>query len=183
MNLVQVKGPVKVVDGLLDPYEYDLLKKMILDDHDFPWYWRNQVLFESYEEGDSYMCRDLENWQLCHWFYKDGAPRSDQFDSIVPILDKLNIGALIKIKANLNPMSPEIVEHGFHYDQDWKNTKTCVYYVNDNNGFTLFEDGTKVYSKANRAVIFDGKTSHCGSTCTDEKRRIVINLNYYPIER
>ena len=163
---------MQIIDRLLDPYEYGLLRKVFLEDHDFPWYWRDSILLE----GD-------DDYQLLHWLYKDGAPRSDHFDNIVPILDKLKIGALCKIKANLNPRTEEIKEHGYHRDQDWKGVKTCVYYVNDNNGYTLFEDGQKVHSKGNRAVIFDGMTSHAGSTCTDEKRRIVININYYPIER
>ena len=66
---------MQIIDRLLDPYEYDLLKKVFLQDHDFPWYWRDSVLLE----GD-------DDYQLLHWLYKDGAPRSDQFDNIVPSL-------------------------------------------------------------------------------------------------
>ena len=174
---------MKVIDRFLAPYEHDLLTKLLRESHDFPWFWRDSILLENYDEGDSFRCNRLDNYQLVHWFYKDGAPRSDHFDNIVPILNKLKIGSLIKVKGNLNTCTPEVVEHGFHFDQDWKHTKTCVYYVNDTDGYTLFEDGTRVEGKANRAVIFDGKTAHSGTTCSDQKRRIVININYYPIDR
>ena len=50
--------------------------------------------------------------------------------------------------------------------------------MNDNNGYTLFEDGTKVESKENRVVIFDSQMRHAGIPCTDEKRRVVINFNF-----
>ena len=173
---------MKIIDDLLDPYEYDLLEKLF-SGHEFPWFWSDQVLYDKYDNCPDYRCGKLDNYQLFHWFYKDGAPRSEHFDNIVPILNKLQIGSLIKIKANLNTYTPEVIEHGYHYDQDWKNTKTCVYYLNDNDGYTLFQDGNRVDSKANRAVVFDGKTSHSGTTCSNQKRRIVININYYPIER
>ena len=34
-------------------------------------------------------------------------------------------------------------------------------------------------SVANRMVIYDSEVDHDGITCTDEKRRVVINFNYY----
>ena len=36
----------------------------------------------------------------------------------------------------------------------------------------------KLKVKANRAVVFDGRTLHCGVDCTDSLRRVVINFNY-----
>ena len=37
----------------------------------------------------------------------------------------------------------------------------------------------KVESVANRLLIFDPKMMHSGSSSTDVKNRIVINLNYF----
>ena len=56
--------------------------------------------------------------------------------------------------------------------------KTSVFYLNDNNGYTKFENGEVIESKANRAVIFDSPELHTGSTPTDEYARYVINLNW-----
>ena len=49
--------------------------------------------------------------------------------------------------------------------------KTAVFYVNTNNGYTEFEDGTKVESVENRIIFFDGSRPHNSSTCTDQKIR------------
>ena len=51
--------------------------------------------------------------------------------------------------------------------------------MNTNNGYTKFENGTKVESVANRMLTFSANMKHTGTSCTDEKRRIVINFNYY----
>ena len=60
------------------------------------------------------------------------------------------------------------------------NQKTAIFYINTNNGYTLFKDGTKVDSVQNTMLIFDGSLDHCGVSCTDQKRRIVLNINYVP---
>ena len=84
------------------------------------------------------------------------------------------------MKLNLNPRRSTIMEHGFHVDNDLPKAKTAVLYFNDNNGYTLFEKtGEKVYSKENRIVIFDNHLKHTGTTCTDKKRRVVMNINFY----
>ena len=56
---------------------------------------------------------------------------------------------------------------------------TAVFYVNTNNGYTIFESGEKVSSVENRMVIFDSNILHTGTTCTDERVRCVLNFNYY----
>ena len=84
-----------------------------------------------------------------------------------------------RVKINLTPRTVEHNYTAWHTDTKQHN-KTAIFYVNTNNGFTRFKDGTKVMSKANRMVIFDAQTEHSGVTCTDEKVRVVININYFP---
>ena len=43
---------------------------------------------------------------------------------------------------------------------------------------TIFEDGKKVESVANRMLTFPANMKHTGTSCTDEKTRVVINFNY-----
>ena len=50
--------------------------------------------------------------------------------------------------------------------------------LNTCNGYTKFKKSGKVKSVANRMVIFDSNLEHQGVTCTDKKRRVVINFNY-----
>ena len=55
---------------------------------------------------------------------------------------------------------------------------TSIFYLNTNNGYTYFEDGSKVKSIANRFVIFPCYMSHGGASCTDNDNRVVLNINY-----
>ena len=55
---------------------------------------------------------------------------------------------------------------------------TSIFYMNTNNGCTVFEDGTEIKSVANRVVTFPRSTKHAGTTCSDENVRILINFNY-----
>ena len=56
--------------------------------------------------------------------------------------------------------------------------KNLCIYLNDNDGYTKFQNGQVVESKANRAVIFDSPELHTGCTPTDTYARYVINLNW-----
>jgi len=42
----------------------------------------------------------------------------------------------------------------------------------------LFETGEKEMSEANKIVVFPSWIPHSSVTATDEKRRVVLNLNY-----
>ena len=69
---------------------------------------------------------------------------------------------------------------GFHHDITnlGDNYKTAIYYVNNNNGGTRFEDDTFVESVRNRVLLFSGKISHETVTQTDTNFRFNININY-----
>ena len=72
----------------------------------------------------------------------------------------------------------EIIKHDFHKDNSSKNLISSILYINSNNGYTEFEGGKKINSKANRLITFKSNISHRGTTCTDEKFRMVLNLVY-----
>jgi len=57
-------------------------------------------------------------------------------------------------------------------------SKTAIFYVNNNNGGTRFEDDTFVESVRNRALLFTGKIAHETVTQTDTNFRFNININY-----
>ena len=61
---------------------------------------------------------------------------------------------------------------------DFKDCKTAIFYLNTNNGYTLFDKGDKIPSLENRVVEFDSNLKHCAVDHTDTKYRIVINFNY-----
>ena len=51
-------------------------------------------------------------------------------------------------------------------------------YIELENGYTYFEDGTKIFSKARRLLRFDSHHKHSGTTSSDCKARFVLNINY-----
>lgn len=167
---------MKIIDNFLDEESFSKLKDSIFSEQ-FPWYWCDNTV----DKKDDNRCDLLDNYQLYHNFFHYNIPCSDYMEIIYPVMDALKIEPwnCIKVKANLNPRTSKIVEHGFHVDVLLK-VKTAVLYFNDNDGYTLFEDGTKVESVENRILIFDSDIRHSGSSCTNQSKRVVLNLNYYP---
>lgn len=165
---------IKLIDNFLDKNYFSQIQQTLIHESQFPWYYNESVVYEE---------NNLDNYQFTHMFYNNMAPQSDFYRFIIPILEKLNVLSLIRIKANLIPKNADIIEHGYHTDLYSVGSsivhKTAVLYLNTNNGYTLFRDGSKVNSLANRICIFNSDLEHTGTTCTDEKCRVVINLNYF----
>ena len=73
---------------------------------------------------------------------------------------------------------PNAPEQEWH--TDWQistPSKTCVLYLNDNDGYTVVGE-TKVESKRGRIVIFPSDTYHFGTSSHQD--RCVIIINYFP---
>jgi Rps23 Pro-64 3,4-dihydroxylase Tpa1-like proline 4-hydroxylase len=121
------------------------------------------------------------DFQFTHAFYRDMIPQSEYFGLLLPLIEKMQVKALSRIKANLTTMTPDRVYYGEHVDSynSPKNLKTAVFYVNTNNGVTAFKDGPDVKSVENSLVIFDTDLVHTGTSCTDAKTRCLININFY----
>jgi hypothetical protein len=87
-----------------------------------------------------------------------------------------------RIRLNLNYKFPEPCKYHYHLDMSLGNASaewtTAILYINTNNGYTEFEDGTIVESVANRLVSFPANILHRGVSQTDEETRILINFNY-----
>ena len=103
-------------------------------------------------------------------------------------MNRINSISLWRIKTNLLTRTSNIIENAFHIDmfsnmseEKLKQWTTSIFYVNTNNGYTEFEDGTKVESVANRFISFPANLKHRGTSCTDENTRVVINFNYFEL--
>lgn len=170
---------IKQIENLLDPRISSEIKNILLGSS-FPWYLNNGGVNYS---GDGY-------FQFFHYFYINGYStnnaKSNSFEGqsspyielIYPILKELNVLSLVSVKANLLTKTEKIIEHGMHFDFDDSRITTAVFYVNNNNGYTVFEDGNKVQSKENSICIFPAPKLHSGSTCSDKNVRVVVNINY-----
>ena len=104
-----------------------------------------------------------------------------------PIRNRLKVvkdSILLRIKMNLRLRLTEPFKSNYHIDIAYLdkniavNSITSIFYINTNNGYTEFEDGTIVHSVANRLATFPLNTKHRGVTQTDEQTRYVINFNY-----
>jgi hypothetical protein len=160
-----------VTDNFLSDEDFLKLKNAILG-NEFPWYFLStKVDFENSDHKN--------NFQFTHNFYSDYKANSTCIELINPILKIINPSAILRIKGNLTPITDTHILYDFHTDIKNVNAETAVFYVNTNDGYTLFEDGTKVKSVENRLLRFKSDTSHTGTSCTDQKVRCVINFNYY----
>ena len=170
---------MNIIDNAISKTDFTAIQDLMLSAA-FPWY------FNKYTINEQTASDNLNDFQLTHSFYDDngeyGYIGSEYFDLMKPIIRKLNSRCLLRIKANLRTVAPEkdMIE-GWHTDYpDAVNMTTAIFYVNSNNGYTLFKASKKkVESVENRLVIFPTNLEHCGVSCTDNKQRIVINFNYF----
>jgi len=160
---------VIVRDNFLNSIEFNEIKDTMLG-HYFPWH------YNSMKTND---LSSLYNFQFTHLFYDNHRPNSNYFDLLTPLIDKINPASILRIKANLTPITDTIIDYDLHLDYSDIQCKTAIFYINNNNGYTMFADGNKILSTENRFVSFDSGLLHTGSSCTDEKVRCVININYF----
>ena len=165
-----------ILDDFLKQSEFEQIRTTMLCNYGFPWGFIDTYL----DNREMIECDELNNWQFVHLMYDRGKPCSDYYGLVAPILNhrKLGLVSLVRVKANLNTYTPEKIRSGFHCDVPYECT-TAIYYVNTNNGCTVFENGEEVQSLENRLVVFPSTMKHTGTTCTDQKRRVVINFNYF----
>tara|TARA_B100000427_G_scaffold329374_1_gene345296 strand:+ start:10182 stop:10697 length:516 start_codon:yes stop_codon:yes gene_type:complete len=164
---------MKVIDRFLSEKEFERLKSEMMA-YNFQWHMSKIV--------DDNEANKARNMQFIHMFYERHAPVDDSVNMLFPILQRLQPIALLSIKANLMPGQDRIIEHGMHIDiTDIKDNpwiRTGILYMNTCDGYTKFEDDTKVESVENRFVSFPHSTRHTGTTCTNMEFRMVINFNY-----
>jgi hypothetical protein len=96
---------------------------------------------------------------------------------LAPILEKLDPRFVMRIKANLYPNTPKLVEHNQHRDFAYHHCG-ALFSVNTCDGYTRLHDGTKVNSVANRMLIFDAGEPHSSTSTTNQMARINININF-----
>lgn len=165
---------MQIIQNLLHVSDLENLKNVMINPN-FPWFYHSSVDYDP-----SLLGLDAPyNFQFVHTFYSNHTPNSQHIEILSPIIEKLNPVAFVKIKANLLTRTETVVEHQMHVDVPGVKCKTAIFYVNSCNGYTKFSTDEKIYSQENKMIIFDSDLSHTGSTCTDDKCRIVINFNYF----
>ncbi len=158
---------MQVIDNFLSDDEFKTLRSYI-SSTSFPWYF-----------GKIITGKESIAAQFVHTFYVNDTPTST-WPHVEFLRLRLNMAALVRIKVNLNPKTETLQVHKDAFHIDYPDITTAVYYLNTCDGYTLFEDGTKVNSVENRIVIFDSNMRHTGTSCTNEAGRLVMNINYFP---
>lgn len=156
----------QVIDNFIERDRFQLIQENFLGP-DIPWHFQDGIVLP----GDG-------RHQFIHLLYTEYCPRSGYFNIVEPIFRDLGAASIVRCKANLQPRGSEIIENDFH--TDFKNCVTAILYINSNDGYTLFDNGDKIESVANRVVVFDSNLEHTGTNCTDEPCRVVINFNFHP---
>ncbi len=162
-----------IIDNFIDQNSFQLLKNDMFGS-EFCWNYNEHI--DYIDEQEKF------RFQFTHTFYRQNiGPDSQQYGRLSNILNRIRPKEIYRIKANLLSRTSEIVENSFHVDIDaldilpWT---TSIFYMNTNNGYTEFEDGTVVESIENRMVVFPANMKHRGTSCTNKKVRVIINFNY-----
>ena len=169
---MEIDYDYQVIDDFLDPDEFKELQKNTIYNTHFPWF---------YNEGIASLTNTPSLWdfQFVHSFYSDSLGQSPELKNLTALIEKINPSRVYRIKANLNPITDVTRQSGWHTDfGDELVCTTAVFYLNKNNGYTVFKNNERVESVPNRLLMFDSRLEHAGTSCTDSNFRSVINLNY-----
>ena len=168
MKKIEVIDNFLPIDLFLDISDFFFSSK-------FVWYWNEFKTIERIKYDTE--LDELDDFQYIHPFYNLNKPVSNV--NIQAFIDALNMKHIVKAKANSTIRMNSIIRYGFHTDVNLPDCKTSIFYMNTNDGFTEFENGDRIESIANRMITFDSSLKHTGTSCTNKKRRIVLNFNYF----
>ena len=164
---------IEIVDNFIKREKFQEIKNTILGPF-FPWYYNPSIIDPINDVDD----KRFQDFQFIHTFYKFYSPQSPYIDLINPLIEKINPISIVRIKANLNTYKNENFLYGMHVDYNFPEVTSAIFYINSNNGNTVFENGMNVEAVENRIVFFNSSIKHSGTSCTDQKTRCVINFNF-----
>ena len=164
----------EVIDNFLDEEYFDSLVTLLTDNDKegnriMPWFLQSSITKQRVVEDTLFY--------MIHMFYDENRPVSPLCDKLIPLVKKLEVNCLLRIKANLYPNTHILQEHPMHEDYDFSHS-SAILSLNTCDGYTKLKDGTKIDSVANRMLLFDASEVHCSTTTTNVPARININFNY-----
>ena len=154
---------MQIIENFLEDNDFNEIQQLFLSRH-FPWFF--------YEKS---LEHDQTHFQFTHQIFTEHT-KFNYYGAVEKLVQKLNPTSIHRIKANLTTKTPSIIETGLHIDLD-KDFTSALFFINDCDGYCRFGD-KKITSKQNRLVKFKSNILHTGSTCTDQDRRVVINVIY-----
>jgi|TARA_S200002703_G_scaffold93643_1_gene80859 hypothetical protein len=159
---------MKIIQNYLDKNYFQELKTFILSNN-FPFYYSDLVANSSDE-------KKLTDFHFGHMLF-ELMPNSEHFPRFKPLLVKLDVKALMRMKVNLYTRTEKIIKHNMHVDYNFEH-KGAILSLNNCDGGTWIEDQF-IESRENQMVLFDSSKPHCSTSCTNNQIRVNINLNYF----
>jgi hypothetical protein len=158
----------KIIDNFLNKEDFEKIKNIVIN-FNFPWFYQELI-----NPGHS-----LED-KTCYFTHLafDQYSSSFFFNHCSVFTKKLKVKSYLRIKLNCFPNTDKIKINKKHQDFDFKH-KAALYYINTNDGFTLLPNNVKIESIENRMLLFEGHKLHSSTTCTNQKARFNININYF----
>ena len=100
----------EIIDNYLPPNEFEDVRDYFVG-QDFPWYVNQAKVMHVARMIDPELQRkEIYNWQMVNYVYGGGQPLGPQYEKVLPIVNKLQPRALIRIKANLNHHTDRLQE-------------------------------------------------------------------------
>ena len=164
----------EVIDDFLDEEYFDSLVTLFTGKDEegifnMPWYFQSCISKKNVVEDKLFY--------MTHGIYDKNMPKSIHYNNLVPLLEKLEVRCLIRVKANLYPNTERLHEHPKHVDYPYSHSG-AILSLNTCDGYTKLKDGTTIDSIANRVLLFDASEEHCSTTTTNDYARFNININY-----
>ena len=137
--------------------------KAWIESNTFHWYHYDEVTYR----GDSFKKNEREalnlpadwpienltkeesdyNFMLGHKIYVDNVILTNEttWNKLVPVMNMLEMKSLIRCSINYHPKTHIRLNHSYHTDFPFEQ-KGALFYINDNDGLTVLEDGTEIES-------------------------------------
>ena len=174
------KTQYKIFDNFLDQKTFLIIQDLVMSPK-LPFFY-NAIL--NHEQKDDYE-KHKYDYYFTHLAYKNdrdnlvkGGTKSVYLENFMPIVEKLSVSSLLRIKVNFYPRTEEMKIHAAHTDYPFDHNG-ALFYINTCDGYKVLEDGTKIESIANRVLVFNGGSLHSSTSCTNSQGRFNINFNYF----
>jgi len=174
------KSQYKIYDNFLDQREFLLIQDLVMSSQ-LPYNY-NSIL--NYDQENDYE-KHKYDYYFTHLAYRNdrddiikGGTKTVYLENFMPIIKKLSVASLIRVKVNFYPRTEKVKTHASHKDYHFDHNG-ALFYINSCDGYTILEDGTKIESIANRVLIFNAGTPHSSTSCTNAHGRFNINFNYF----
>jgi hypothetical protein len=178
-----------VIDDFLPKHEFENIVNL-MSQSDFYWSYSRYLPvdpvkghYERHHRDTPRAISELQNYYFVHVFFEDGFMKSRFSEQVAPLFKKINALTYLRGRAHMFTNHEKLLTYGMHVDYDYhmptmKKITSGVYYLDNSDGKTVFEDGREVNSKENRLVVFPSYFWHSSTNCTNMATRRIINLDF-----